>query len=305
MSNVLSLELFFALAQNYLPAEGEPTVYPRFPTRGVRTVDYWSFRFEEDLSDAVPVATQKNTTYRSPDAVLVPDAFDLPPPALEPSCGNKEPHCCHRALGVRGAEACWSTTNSEILELDPEDHGDESTFEKCCEFNAAMTHKRGVGVYETELGGHATMLRFHGCLLSCEVLVDGKQVAEFVSGYAPVDVDIGPFRLSKKLITVRADNRFSYEKMPIHQRRYDWYQPGGIIRPVEAHGGNHLLVKQVAIIPVTLDSVDLRVKLSRWETGWKLKLGWEDRCGGSGREDLPLVEKSFRRKTVEVNRACV
>ena len=54
-----------------------------------------------------------------------------------------------------------------------------------------MKHARGIGEYESEVGGHVTMLRFHACLIRCEIFVDGKKVAEFVSGYAPVEVDVG------------------------------------------------------------------------------------------------------------------
>eukprot|EP00392_Amoebophrya_sp_AT5.2_P000242 g242.t1 len=49
-------------------------------------------------------------------------------------------------------------------------------------------------------------------------------------------------------IKIKANNEFDYEKVPLHQRKYDWYQAGGLVRPVEAHGGNFLMIQQLAVV---------------------------------------------------------
>ncbi|CAD7951099.1 unnamed protein product [Amoebophrya sp. A120] len=149
-----------------------------------------------------------------------------------------------------GGGPAVGTTRTSGASVTPTTPTSPPIYSDCCQPTTDFTHKRGFGVYETVLGGHITMLRFHSCVFYCEVYVDNFLMESFVSGYAVKDVFIGKFQLEKKRIKVRVSNQFDYDRTPIHQLKYDWYQAGGLVRPVEAHAGNFLLFRQAVVSPV-------------------------------------------------------
>ncbi|CAD7974681.1 unnamed protein product, partial [Amoebophrya sp. A25] len=187
------------------------STFPKWPTRGVRTIDEWEFWFDDEDGKGAVARAEKIYT------VTVPDAFDLPSVSATGKC---KPECCERALGAHGDETCYTLKSGDILggegggnlfgdDEDEEGAANEAgagmveyqntgaiessatshspslfsssnprqTFDSCCSHATPFTHKRGVGVYRASVGGHITKLRFHACLLRCQVFVDGFLVA--------------------------------------------------------------------------------------------------------------------------------
>eukprot|EP00392_Amoebophrya_sp_AT5.2_P000241 g241.t1 len=123
-----------SLIASFEIAAEDPTFassYPRFPTRGVRTIDTWTFSFDPGTTGSqAGVADKKQEPAAANYKVTVPDAFDLPLVRPTGSCGDE---CCDRALGRFGDEKCYRVDNGNILKtlgaagelLDEEEEDDE------------------------------------------------------------------------------------------------------------------------------------------------------------------------------------
>lgn len=106
-----------------------------------------------------------------------------------------------------------------------------------CAFDAlpAYAGKRGVGIYRQQL--HITpdrtaILHVGAAGLRCAVFVDGARRADQIGGYTPFDVIIPAASQATREIVIATDNRFDYELNPLHEPYFDFYQYGGLIRPI-------------------------------------------------------------------------
>lgn len=98
--------------------------------------------------------------------------------------------------------------------------------------------KRGAAVYRRNIEipqGREGTLRFWGVSLWSRVYIDGLPVVENACGYAPFEVRIPASTTSKRELVVLVDNRFDFERVPMHEEYFDFYQYGGIIRDVSLH----------------------------------------------------------------------
>jgi beta-glucuronidase len=105
-------------------------------------------------------------------------------------------------------------------------------------FDALPDHasKRGAAAYRTRVtipAGHAALLEFGAVSMWCRVFVDGVALKDHACGYAPftVEVPASSDRVERELV-VLVDNRYDFERVPMHEEYFDFYQYGGIIRPV-------------------------------------------------------------------------
>jgi beta-glucuronidase len=125
-------------------------------------------------------------------------------------------------------------------------------------FDAAPAYlgKRGTGVYRRTLRiepGRVAMLEFEAVSFAARVLVDGECLAEHFCGYSPFQVTVPASDRAVRELVVLAENRFDFERIPMHEHYFDFYQFGGIIRPVWLH---HLPKEH--IVDVRVDAADYR-----------------------------------------------
>ncbi|PAW78241.1 MAG: beta-galactosidase [Verrucomicrobia bacterium Tous-C9LFEB] len=95
--------------------------------------------------------------------------------------------------------------------------------------------KRGVAVYRRFISvpeNTSARMEFEAVSLWCRVYIDGHPVREHACGYSPFGVDL-PFhsKVVRELVVV-VDNRFDFDRVPMHEEYFDFYQYGGIIRDV-------------------------------------------------------------------------
>lgn len=259
--------------------ESSTVAYPHYPGRQVFVLSgEWDFAFLGDVDLAAAVHVREEDLCRR---VAVPDAFDArewlcaadslagaagtPGPAggaagrgcggdLRWPCGR----CCELARGPLGDDDCWNES--------------ENTFSQCCD--PVSLGRRGIAAYRTRLPHAVALLHFQACALHCTVLINRRIVAEHDGGYSPFWVDVPPAAAAASRpqgaagdtveLLVLADNRFDPSR-PLHQPYFDWYQPGGLLRPVEAHvlrDAEHFL-RGVQVRPLGgAGAVELRLRLA-------------------------------------------
>lgn len=120
----------------------------------------------------------------------------------------------------------------------------------------AWLGKRGTGVYRRVLEiepGAPALLEFEAVSFAARVLVDGVVLKEHFCGYAPFTVEVPASDRRRRELVVLAENRFDYARTPMHEHFFDFYQFGGLIRPVWLH---HL--RGARVIEVKVDASDYR-----------------------------------------------
>lgn len=104
-------------------------------------------------------------------------------------------------------------------------------------FDALPDHagKRGAAVYRTRFtvpAGHGARLEFGAVSMWCRVFVDGVPMKDHACGYAPFIVEVPAAQQAERELVVLVDNRYDFDRVPMHEEYFDFYQYGGIIRPV-------------------------------------------------------------------------
>lgn len=114
--------------------------------------------------------------------------------------------------------------------------------------------KRGTGAYRRTLliaPGTAAQLEFEAVSFAARVFIDGVLLAEHFCGYTPFKVTVPASEKTERTLVVLAENRFDFERIPLHEHFFDFYQFGGIIRPVWLH---HIPARH--IVSVQVDATD-------------------------------------------------
>ncbi len=104
-------------------------------------------------------------------------------------------------------------------------------------FDALPDHagQRGLAVYRRRFyipSGQRARITFGAVSMWCRLCIDGVAVKEHACGYAPFEVDVAESESQDRELLVLVDNRYDFERVPMHEEYFDFYQYGGIIRPV-------------------------------------------------------------------------
>ncbi|HEY9248487.1 MAG TPA: sugar-binding domain-containing protein, partial [Rariglobus sp.] len=104
-------------------------------------------------------------------------------------------------------------------------------------FDALPDHagKRGAAAYRTRFtvpADRAARLEFGAVSMWCRVFVDGVALKDHACGYAPFTVEVPKSAKAERELVVLVDNRYDFDRVPMHEEYFDFYQYGGIIRPV-------------------------------------------------------------------------
>jgi beta-glucuronidase len=133
----------------------------------------------------------------------------------------------------------------------------------CFDATPAYAGKRGLTAYRgrapaPESGRYR--LLFDGVHHWCRVFVNGRALRNHVGGFTRFAVEVGEVEAGELEIVVLADNRFDYQRCPLHLDYFDWYQYGGIARGVELHRLDWVWLERMQI--VTEDLVRRRLSLA-------------------------------------------
>lgn len=104
-------------------------------------------------------------------------------------------------------------------------------------FDALPSHagQRGAAAYRTSLQipvGQQALLEFGAVSMWSRIYVDGVLLEENACGYAPLSVSVPAADREVRELIVLVDNRFDFERVPMHEEYFDFYQYGGILRSV-------------------------------------------------------------------------
>jgi beta-glucuronidase len=144
---------------------------------------------------------------------------------------------------VSSLNGLWDYTFLGAIELDSFSPAGLTRMEKMpvpSAFDALPAHagKRGAAAYRTHLhvpAGRPARLEFGAVSMWSRIFVDGVRCHEQACGYAPFVVEVPAAARADRELVVLVDNRFDFERVPMHEEYFDFYQYGGILREVTLH----------------------------------------------------------------------
>jgi beta-glucuronidase len=147
----------------------------------------------------------------------------------------------------------------------------------CFDATPAYAGKRGLAAYRLRVEPIHTprqRLVFDGVHHWCRVFVNGRALGDHVGGFTRFSFDFETPAEDEIEITVLVDNRFDYERCPLHLDYMDWYHYGGLARGVELHG-----LEPVWIDGLRVDTEDLDAR----------RIALTIRCASADETEAPLV----------------
>jgi beta-glucuronidase len=135
----------------------------------------------------------------------------------------------------------------------------------CFDATPAFAGKRGLAAYRTRLRVTEAVphrVVFQAVHHWCRIFVNGQKVCEHASGFTRFNVDLPVLEPGELDMIVLVDNRFDPARSPLHMPHFDWYQFGGISRPVEFQRLGNLWIESIKVITERLDLPTLRVTVA-------------------------------------------
>ncbi len=178
----------------------------------------------------------------------------------------------HDVRQVWGVDGVWDFTF--LGDVDPDNvAGSSLTFDAgaplavpgCFDATPAYAGKRGLVAYRKRITLRDTAphrLTFDGVHHWCRVFVDGACLTEHVGGFTRFNVDIPDPEPGEVELIVLVDNRFDAERCPLHLPYFDWYNFGGITRPVTLQRLGLLWIDRLTVRTFSIDPPTLHVDVT-------------------------------------------
>ncbi len=134
----------------------------------------------------------------------------------------------------------------------------------CFDATPQYAGRRGLAAYRTVvtlLDGAPHRLVFNAVHHWCRVFASGRCLGEHAGGFTRFNVDLPPQEAGEVEVVVLVDNRFNAERCPLHMPHFDWYQFGGITRPVELHRLGALWIEACKLTTERIQPPALKVQL--------------------------------------------
>ncbi len=135
----------------------------------------------------------------------------------------------------------------------------------CFDATPCYAGKRGLAAYRTRVplaGGAQHRLIFDGVHHWGRIFVNGKAVREHVGGFTRFAADFREPSEGEVEIVALVDNRFNYDRCPLHLDYFDWYQYGGIARGAELHALGAVWVEGLRVVTEDLARRRLALTIS-------------------------------------------
>lgn len=145
----------------------------------------------------------------------------------------------------------------------------------------AYAGKRGLAVYRTSFHstpGKKLLVQFEAVSLACEVFLDGKWIGEHGCGFSGFSLQGPASDNATRELVVLVDNRYNFEKNPLHEQYFDFYQWGGLIRSVYAHELSGIWIEsaQVRVVDLSKGEIEVDLKVSGASGNVSCSVGFDE-----------------------------
>ncbi len=140
--------------------------------------------------------------------------------------------------------------NPDTLDVHEFSYDDRMMVPGCFDATPQYTGVRGLVAYRKMIYIKDTSphrLIFHGVNHWCRVFWNGKTLGDHIGGFTRFHFDIWDLDPGVHELVVVVDNRFDYDRCPLHLDYFDWYQYGGISRSVEIHNLGNTWIDELRI----------------------------------------------------------
>ncbi len=152
--------------------------------------------------------------------------------------------------------------NPDEVDLALIQYKDRMAVPGCFDATPLLAGKRGLAAYRIKLQVAQAVphrLVFHSVHHWCRVFANGKKVRDHAGGFTRFQADLPVQDHGEVEVVVLVDNRFDQARCQLHMPHFDWYQYGGISRPVEFHCLGNLWIENVRVVTEQIDPPLLRV----------------------------------------------
>ena len=129
-----------------------------------------------------------------------------------------------------------------------------NTMPQYAQYNGLGWYRYKLAVPESLRGLHFR-LRFQAVFYLAKVWVNGVLIGEHEGGYTPFEFDISPYlnEGQENIVTIKVDNQISPVRIPAKLSEgwsYDWWNYGGIVRPVSLEVSSAIYIPRQEIVAV-------------------------------------------------------
>ena len=173
----------------------------------------------------------------------------------------------HIQRRVETLDGLWEFTflgdvDPDKVDLSQLEFSDRMAVPGCFDASPKYAGKRGLAAYRTSFTLSDPVLHrivFNSIHHWCRVYANGRNLCDHAGGFTRFHVDLPDLEAGEVALVVLVDNRFDLERCPLHMAHFDWYQYGGISRPVELHRLGELWIESVRAVTESIDPPALRL----------------------------------------------
>lgn len=151
----------------------------------------------------------------------------------------------------------------DVVDVSTIVYADQMAVPGCFDATPRYAGKRGLAAYRTTIllsDGTPHRLILDGVHHWCRVFANGKPLRDHVGGFTRFGADLVGLAAGQAEIVVLVDNRFDYQRCPLHLEYFDWYHYGGIARGAALHRLGQVWVDGLKV--VTEDYATRQVKVT-------------------------------------------
>jgi len=172
----------------------------------------------------------------------------------------------------------------------------------CFDVTPDFAGRRGVGLYNTQVTlDEGFTYRLRAAIAHDGVVyLDGREIDRHHGAHTFYELDLPKTGGGWHELVIAADNRFDGLNRPLHMPHFDWYQHGGLIRPVELIPYRQALIESVipTVEDVAAGKVSLQIRFSITEESpsrldAKVWIDHEPICEESFAADSGQVQLAF------------
>ena len=152
----------------------------------------------------------------------------------------------------------------EAVDVAAIEFADRMAVPGCFDATPAYAGRRGLVAYRTRVllrDDTPHRLILDGVHHWCRVFVGGKWLRDHAGGFTRFAADVVGHRAGETDVVVLVDNRFDYERCPLHQEYFDWYHYGGIARAAELHRLGKLWMDGLRVVTEDVATRTLRLTI--------------------------------------------